>query len=450
MSSHRGFYMIKCSKCGFENDDNANFCAGCGASLQAEKAKNAEEHQTYMCPKCGEKFEGKLKFCKNCGLQFNWPTGNMDEIPIKVENKTASKPAPNKKAAAVSSTDKSSKIVNIILYSVTMLTFLFSFIAIWLDSAAFSGAGIASVNVNTGVSFWFSNLWTMGSSIQYYIGGFLLFIIALIGVITFGIITIIKSIKGIKYNTPYEVHGVNIAGPALVLGYFVTYFSYNSTMIKEVSVGTSLSLGYKMGSGTVLAMISVILLICCFIGKKIFVYIKERRGSIAGIIIGSLVPVFALVGLMTLCSSSHVISMAYSGSSQTITMSAFAGANMILSGNSFIGIGYGMKFFHTTVTFAAIETVAMYFTIFTAIVTLILSLTENIRNHAGKITMGFVTFTLTVISFILIIITNSEAQVDFGATGVAVKLGAGIIISLIAAMSVAAVSIVNKALDRGY
>ena len=56
-----------------------------------EKEDIKEKNQVYYCPKCGSKFVGKIKYCNNCGLEFNWPKGDFDAVPIKKKGAIKSK-----------------------------------------------------------------------------------------------------------------------------------------------------------------------------------------------------------------------------------------------------------------------------------------------------------------------------------------------------------------------
>jgi hypothetical protein len=41
--------MKTCAACGYENDEDAEFCAKCGAALEAEKPKVVVEKEDYGC-----------------------------------------------------------------------------------------------------------------------------------------------------------------------------------------------------------------------------------------------------------------------------------------------------------------------------------------------------------------------------------------------------------------
>ena len=56
-----------CPNCGAEVTNGAVFCNSCGAKLNAEIVKSAEEKK---CPKCGVKVNESDLFCKSCGSKL--------------------------------------------------------------------------------------------------------------------------------------------------------------------------------------------------------------------------------------------------------------------------------------------------------------------------------------------------------------------------------------------
>ena len=61
---------MKCSKCNFENSDNAKFCQECGSKIEPQKKACINEEccdfgkyilppETNFCPRCGYKIEGQ-------------------------------------------------------------------------------------------------------------------------------------------------------------------------------------------------------------------------------------------------------------------------------------------------------------------------------------------------------------------------------------------------------
>lgn len=285
--------MIKCSKCYFENEDDANFCSSCGKPLDEEKAAQKEANQQYECPKCGHKFVGKPKWCSNCGLEFKWPEENMDNVPIKVRNQEATRKttvklsiekAPKEKVQS----EKGFGIFDIIAYGVTLGAILFALIGVWLDSTS---VPLVSTNQSFGVSFWFNELWKLkapAANIMY--GIFALFILAALCVIGFGIVTIIKSIIGLIQKRPYNLQKWSVVAIIPVIVYFATFRSTLYT--KSTLVGT------KMGSGYILTLISVIFLMIAIIGYKIVNSIKNKNFNIAKAILESAVTLFVLLALV--------------------------------------------------------------------------------------------------------------------------------------------------------
>lgn len=53
--------MIKCPKCGAENEENSNFCLSCGERLKII---------SQFCPECGNKSLKNAEFCENCGTRL--------------------------------------------------------------------------------------------------------------------------------------------------------------------------------------------------------------------------------------------------------------------------------------------------------------------------------------------------------------------------------------------
>ena len=56
---------MRCSVCGQENDDNAQFCKSCGARLDVKAT------MTSKCPVCGTENDDNAQFCKSCGAQLS-------------------------------------------------------------------------------------------------------------------------------------------------------------------------------------------------------------------------------------------------------------------------------------------------------------------------------------------------------------------------------------------
>ena len=53
--------MKVCKSCGFENNDNAKFCAECGIQFSITK---------FVCKNCGQTYEKMVKYCPECGSLF--------------------------------------------------------------------------------------------------------------------------------------------------------------------------------------------------------------------------------------------------------------------------------------------------------------------------------------------------------------------------------------------
>ena len=62
-------YGWVCPRCGFKNDNDSNFCCGCGASKAAHVQPETAEPVKY-CSSCGAKQDPDAKFCLNCGTKI--------------------------------------------------------------------------------------------------------------------------------------------------------------------------------------------------------------------------------------------------------------------------------------------------------------------------------------------------------------------------------------------
>jgi pSer/pThr/pTyr-binding forkhead associated (FHA) protein/DNA-directed RNA polymerase subunit RPC12/RpoP len=60
--------IIVCKNCGRENEDEFNFCLGCGSPIAPPaKAEPEPAQEIVNCPHCGTKVPGGFKFCGACG-----------------------------------------------------------------------------------------------------------------------------------------------------------------------------------------------------------------------------------------------------------------------------------------------------------------------------------------------------------------------------------------------
>ena len=58
---------VICKNCGQELADNAKFCRGCGAKVEAPEAPAAEEMSSLNCTSCGSPLKAGSKFCPASG-----------------------------------------------------------------------------------------------------------------------------------------------------------------------------------------------------------------------------------------------------------------------------------------------------------------------------------------------------------------------------------------------
>lgn len=68
---------MKCIRCGYETEENVNFCPECGYKLTKLKTENGEEgndksKKTNTCPICGKEIDNNTAaFCSSCGASLN-------------------------------------------------------------------------------------------------------------------------------------------------------------------------------------------------------------------------------------------------------------------------------------------------------------------------------------------------------------------------------------------
>lgn len=309
--------MIKCSKCNFENEDDAKFCASCGKPLDEEIATEEKNNQEYECPKCGRHFVGQQKWCSGCGIEFNWPEGGLDNVPIKVQgHKKADKPASkqNLEKATKENQSESKKfnLFDVIAYAITLGAILFALIGVWLDSVSVPNLGTTQ---SLGVSFWFNEFWDMPKSASYpYVGDFILFLIAVICILGFGTVVVVKSIKGLVQKKQYNCQIYALFAVVPVLVYFAAFRSLLNESI--TSYGTTIST--KMGGGYILSLLSIIFLMIAVLGYKIAGNINNKTISVGKTILELCVAVCTLLAVVILPLAGAKVKSA--GSTGTLLM----------------------------------------------------------------------------------------------------------------------------------
>ena len=61
--------MIKCTSCGFENNEINKFCEQCGSKLE-------QKPKEQFCRYCGKQLEPAALFCTSCGKRIQNLQGN--------------------------------------------------------------------------------------------------------------------------------------------------------------------------------------------------------------------------------------------------------------------------------------------------------------------------------------------------------------------------------------
>ena len=72
--------MVKCSNCGNEVEETADFCPDCGT-----KIANSPQIEKKFCEKCGTENSKDADFCSSCGYNFGNPANNSSENPRTLE-----------------------------------------------------------------------------------------------------------------------------------------------------------------------------------------------------------------------------------------------------------------------------------------------------------------------------------------------------------------------------
>ena len=76
--------MANCPNCNAPLEDDARFCANCGASITPEAqpaapAAEAPAAETIFCPNCGEQTSAAYEYCEHCGAALNAGGGQKEK-----------------------------------------------------------------------------------------------------------------------------------------------------------------------------------------------------------------------------------------------------------------------------------------------------------------------------------------------------------------------------------
>lgn len=266
--------MIKCEKCGKENQDNAKFCNNCGAKIEIHE-------DVYICSKCGGEVRGKPRFCTNCGAKLVYAEGEKDALAIPKVSKGA-KAEVSKKVEKANSSEKKPllmKISNIVITSLILVVALLTIISMFLPFATSSvDLGGYVVKESTGLKYWFSDCWKpfkeIGNS-PYKFGtvvNFMSFLVGVVLVLTFGIITIVKGIMSLISGKENKrlVRSLSFA----IMG-ALQYFVFTAANFVCYVTTVGLTAGIKTGSGYGLILACLFILVAIVIAKAIIGFINH-------------------------------------------------------------------------------------------------------------------------------------------------------------------------------
>src|SRR5262245_50117516 len=71
---------MRCSRCNFENEPDAQFCEECGSKF------------ALACPGCGREVRPTAKFCRQCGTSLSVPATVNPQRPSPVTLATTTQP----------------------------------------------------------------------------------------------------------------------------------------------------------------------------------------------------------------------------------------------------------------------------------------------------------------------------------------------------------------------
>lgn len=399
--------MIKCSKCGYENPNQANFCGNCGESLENEKAIIQEQNQIYLCPKCGSKFVGKIKYCNNCGLEFNWPKGDFNAVPIKNRDQLKAK-------------KESLEINKIQLFKILFYLFvsLISFVALWLPFINVSSSEIM-VNTSFDCSYWFVQMWEnakyslLDSSDIFGFTTFVIFglivISSSITAIVLGIISIVKK----KENLTRLFSTISIASCFTYFLIIYTSLFVTATSNTSYAYPTTAKV-ISMGAGMILSIVLLGIDIAAEICFGILNYVKTKSFFPGSFILKILIPVLTILSIGLFSVVSHHIDNVLT--IQTIDV------NLSTSYTVFSFPFVLKELFNTfeddiyvyARTFGLLEIIFSYLAIVGLLNTFIYSLL-NIKNKSclGTIISSSVSFAFSIIALIFTILSQHQTNFVF-------------------------------------
>lgn len=263
--------MVKCSKCGTECNDKALFCSNCGKSLDDEREEVLSKTRVYKCSKCGATFKGKKAFCENCGTKLTFDGETVPETPKTVE-----------KVEGPAKMTKATKIVNIVLYSLSFVVILLSLIAVWVNSASFPAIASLLGNVfpdSIGVEWFFGSMWEDEANIVSFIFAFIAFLTAVVLTYTFGIIALVKQIKsGAKKE--FKIYSKPLCFAA-IMPLMSHMISYVVLYVNESEYGFTLK--EELGGGLKLSLAAVSILFIILVVYHVFNNIKSKKDIVPSV-----------------------------------------------------------------------------------------------------------------------------------------------------------------------
>lgn len=193
--------MAKCNQCGAELMDGTKFCPNCGAKVE-------EKPKRLFCPQCGQEVDPSAAFCPNCGFKLGekgpapQPVPQPAPRPVPQQAPVYQQPyypqqpvnnyAPNNTQPRGPLPLVRSLVVNIGTFLIYLMLLLVLVIPI-VQGASYNYFNVFSMAFN------FSG--SEGFSILYHVISLLVYLLPLVGFLTFGTIALVNGIKSLIHRT---------------------------------------------------------------------------------------------------------------------------------------------------------------------------------------------------------------------------------------------------------
>ena len=255
---------MNCPKCNFDNAEDAVFCENCGAKLIEEKL---------VCPKCGTENNPSAKFCKKCG-------NALKETEVVKKETQPVKQVSNRARVSVL------KIVAASIIGLALGFILIGMFTGYLTVIVRNGSNVNTSSVNM-VKYIFNDMFKelerfrdLDNGSSYYTINIILrilvlisYVVMVIGVIAFTTVTIINVAKNVTKKDFSLKSSIGLVASILPFILITSWVFIGEGEYPSLNIRESL----RFGSGTVLLVISVFLIVIAIILDRIDNAIKEKN-----------------------------------------------------------------------------------------------------------------------------------------------------------------------------